>query len=106
MKSVASLLVLVIARIATAISASLKKESDVIIGNVLGSNLFNILSILGITSLIHPLEIAKSFFTFDIPLALIVSVTLVALIYIKKEISRVSGILFLVFYISYITYLF
>lgn len=92
--------------IATAISASLKKESDVIIGNVLGSNLFNILSILGITSVIHPLEIAKSFFTFDIPLALIVSVTLVALIYIRKEVSRISGILFLVFYISYITYLF
>ncbi len=92
--------------IATAIAASLKKQSQVIIGNVLGSNLFNILSILGITALIVPIPVTMQLAQFDIPLAFAVSLLSLGLITHQKIIGRYIGILFLALYTVYMTYLF
>jgi len=91
--------------IATAISASIKKDSDVIIGNVLGSNLFNVLSILGITAMIKPIPITGQIANFDIPLSLAIAIILLIIILVFKNITRLTGLIFLVAYTSYIIYL-
>lgn len=92
--------------LATAVSASLKKNSDVIIGNVLGSNLFNILSILGITAIIKPIEISKDLAVFDIPFAFVTALIALAIILIFKKFNRVIGYVFLLSYVTYIAWMF
>ncbi len=92
--------------LATAISAALKKNSDVIIGNVLGSNLFNILSILGITALIKPIPVTGQIATFDIPFALGIAVASFLIIVLFKKFGRLTGLLFLGVYIVYIAWMY
>jgi len=92
--------------LATAISAAIKKHSDVIIGNVLGSNLFNILSILGVTSMIKPIPVTGQIATFDIPLALAIAFILLVIILVLKKIGRITAVLFIVSYFSYIAWLY
>ncbi|MCS5597250.1 MAG: calcium/sodium antiporter [Alphaproteobacteria bacterium] len=92
--------------LATAIAAAVKKNTDVIIGNVLGSNLFNILSILGITALIQPIPVNKDLVTFDVPFALALSVLTLLVIVVFKKINRVVGALFLLAYAAYMAWLF
>ena len=91
--------------IATAISASLKKESDVIIGNVLGSNLFNILSILGVTSIITPISISQQLAYIDIPIALAVAVIALYFINVRQSMGRLIGVGFLGLYGAYMAWL-
>lgn len=92
--------------LATAISASLKKHSDVVIGNVLGSNLFNILAILGITAMIKPVPIGGQIAAFDIPFTLgIAAITLFA-IFVFKKIDRLSAVFCLIAYAAYIAWLY
>lgn len=90
----------------TAISASIKKNSDVVIGNVLGSSLFNILGILGITSAIKPITINKHIANFDIPLNLAIAVILLLITLILKRFERWIGIIFLVIYVIYVAILY
>lgn len=92
--------------LATAIAASIKKNSDVVIGNVLGSNLFNILSILGITAMIKPVPVAGQIAAFDIPLTLAIAALTLAIIYMRKSFGRVTGLMFLAAYIAYIAWLY
>ncbi|MEZ5691143.1 MAG: calcium/sodium antiporter [Rickettsiales bacterium] len=92
--------------LATAISASIKKNSDVIIGNVLGSNLFNVLSILGITSIIKPVPMSGQIASFDIPLNLIIALITFVIIYKMQKISKITGAIFLVGYVMYMGFLY
>jgi len=92
--------------LATAISASIKKHSDVVIGNVLGSNLFNVFSILGITAMIKPVPIDGQIAAFDIPFTLGIAVLTLAVIFFFKNVGRVTGGLFLLAYVSYIAWLY
>lgn len=92
--------------LATAIAASIKKHSDVVIGNVLGSNLFNILSILGITAMIKPVPIGGQIATFDIPFTLGIAALTLAIIFFFKNVGRVTGGLCLLAYVSYIAWLY
>ncbi len=92
--------------LATAISASIKKHSDVVIGNVLGSNLFNILSILGITAIIKPVPLSEPIAGFDVPLNFAIAVLVLAIIYFVQKISKMTGVLFLVAYALYIGWLY
>lgn len=92
--------------LAAAISASLKKESDVIIGNILGSNLFNILNILGVTAMIKPVPITGQIASFDIPFCLLITGLCLATIFFAKKIARITGFLFIVFYAAYIAWIF
>ena len=71
--------------LAAAISAACKKNSDVIIGNILGSNLFNILFILGITSTIKPVPLSGQIADFDVPLNLGVALLTLILIYFMHD---------------------
>ena len=92
--------------LATAISAAAKKQTDVVIGNVLGSNLFNILSILGITAIIKPVAIGEQIGAFDIPFTLAISVITVVVIFTLTKFGRLSGALFMLAYVAYIAWLY
>lgn len=92
--------------LATSISAALKKQSDVVIGNVIGSNIFNVLAILGITSAIVPIEVSERFQGFDMVFMLLLSCGLAVILFAAKRIGRVAGFLFIAGYAVYIGYLF
>ena len=92
--------------LATAIIASLRRHTDVVIGNILGSNLFNILAILGITAMIKPLPFTGQIAEQDVWLMLASSAFLMAVIVTGRKIGRGEGVLLLVLYISYVSWLY
>ncbi|NDW59935.1 calcium/sodium antiporter [Yangia sp. PrR004] len=92
--------------LATAIVAAVRKHTDVVLGNVIGSNIFNILAILGVTVVIQPIEVTARFREIDTPVMLGASVLLLALLFATTRISRLWGATMLVAYAAYIGFLF
>lgn len=92
--------------LATAIVAAIRRHADVVLGNVIGSNIFNILAILGVTVVIQPIEVTERFRTIDTPVMLGASLLLLALLFATKSIGRLWGALMLVAYASYMVLLF
>lgn len=94
--------------IATVVIASLKKEEDLVVGNVVGSNIFNILLVLGATSLLAPngLAVSGSAIGFDMPIMIAVAFACLPIFFRGYKIQRWEGGLFLGFYVAYTTYLF
>lgn len=88
----------------TSIVAAYKKEADIAIGNVVGSNVFNILGILGITALIIPVS-SDGISKIDLFVMIGTAILLFPLSKTGKRISRFEGILLLVGYIIYLYYL-
>ena len=88
----------------TSIVASRKGENDLSLGNVVGSNIFNILMILGISTTIHPIQLESSFL-FDTLFLAAVSVIILIFAKTKGKISRKEGLLMLAFYIAYDAYI-
>lgn len=91
---------------AVSITAALKKNADITIGNVVGSNILNILVILGVTSVIVAIAVADSTVKYEIPYMLFISVLLLVFGYTGNEISFVEGVLLWVAFIVYLVYLF
>jgi len=91
--------------LATSVMASVRAKDDIAIGNVTGSNIFNILFILGVSSLFFPLTISNTLFIRDIPL--MVGISLVSLPILKSGfvISRAEGILLVTLYVGYTIFL-
>ena len=90
---------------------ALKGNADVAIGNVVGSNIFNVLGILGITAICFPIAIDKKNMTFEIPFCIGISIllTLLALNFFDGTpavISRVDGIILLLLFAGYMWYSF
>ena len=88
---------------------ALKGNADVAIGNVVGSNIFNMLGILGLTAICYPITIDKKNMTFEIPFCIGISVlvTLLALNFFDgtpATISRIDGIVLLLFFAGYMYY--
>lgn len=92
--------------LAASISAAIKKNSDIIIGNVLGSNLYNVIGILGVASIIKPIPVSGQIAGFDIPLNLAIAMVTLLIIFFAQRISRLTGMLFLVSYIAYVGWLY
>jgi cation:H+ antiporter len=93
--------------LATNVMAALRKKLDIAVGNVIGSNIFNILLILGTSSAIRPIEIMQqSVMTFDIPVMVALTALILLLMRRRFMLSRWEGILLLAIYFSYIYYLF
>ena len=91
----------------TTVSAALKKKSDIAIGNIIGSNIFNMLLIIGASAIISPIKYSTSY-NKDI-LILIVATTVLGLFSIippKDKMTRTNGIIYLCFYILYMISLF
>ncbi len=89
----------------TSVAAAFKKNSDIAIGNIVGSNIFNILFILGITALIIPINFASNFLI-DTMISLVCAVLLLVLSLKGRKLHRWGGAVMLVAYAGYFTYLF
>jgi cation:H+ antiporter len=84
----------------TSVIASRKGKADIAVGNIIGSNLFNILFVLGTVTLIHPVAFASAFYVDSIVCILSV-VTLFLLSVRKKELGKTAGIIMLLCYVVY-----
>lgn len=91
--------------VATSVLASIRGERDLAVGNVVGSNLFNILTILGLTSLIAPITISPAALSFDLPVMIAVAVACLPIFFTGMRIARWEGILFLSYYVAYTLFL-
>jgi cation:H+ antiporter len=92
--------------LATAIVAAIRRHSDVVLGNVIGSNIFNILAILGVTVVIQPIEVSARFREIDTPVMLGAALLLLGLLFASKKIGRAWGALMLAAYAAYMVFLF
>lgn len=92
--------------LATSLMAAIKRETDIAVGNILGSNIFNILGILGVTAIITPIFVSPSIATFDIPIMLATFFALSLLIFYRGKIGKIAGASALVIYAGYIAYLY
>ena len=90
---------------AVSIAAALKGNADITIGNIVGSNILNILIILGISALITPLAVAKSTIKVEIPFMIVVTLLLLGMGY-NGTISLLEGIILLIVFLVYLGYLF
>lgn len=88
--------------LATSIMAALRKHSDIALGNVLGSNVYNILGIAGITALIKPIPVSAHMVKVDIPVMIAVSVALFVLAVVVRRFGKRVGYAFLAGYAVYI----
>lgn len=90
----------------TSIIAALRKDMDLAVGNIIGSNIFNILWILGVSALITPLKIPR-FAIVDLSILLGVTLLLFLFMFVgkKHELERKQGIIFVLIYVAYIVYL-
>ncbi len=91
---------------AVSISAALKGTADIAIGNVVGSNILNIFIILGITAVICNLKIQKSTLWIEMPFMILVTVILILLGQTGSYVFRLEGVILLVLFVVYLTYLF
>lgn len=88
--------------LATTTMAALRRQADVAIGNVIGSNIFNLLAIIGVAALIAPIPIAQEIMRFDIWVMLGASVLLAPFVFLKWNITRGWGIALSAAYLVYV----
>ena len=91
---------------AVSITAALKGNADITIGNIVGSNILNILIILGITSVIVAVSVQKSTVRYEIPFMLVITVMLAIFGYTSGHITFWEGIIFWIAFTIYLAYLF
>lgn len=89
----------------TSVVAAIKGNSDIALGNIVGSNIFNVLFILGTTIVILPINVDFNGFIDQIVL-LATSIVLAVTAFTGKKLSRIEGIVFLLLYVAYACYLF
>ena len=91
---------------AVSINASIKGNAGIAIGNVVGSNILNILIILGISAVLSTIAIQRSTFCYEIPFMIFVTVVLIALGMTGEYVTRLEGVILWVLFIVYLLYLF
>lgn len=93
--------------VATSIIASIRGERDIAVGNVVGSNIFNILGVLGLSSIVAPdgIHVSPAALRFDIPVMIAVAVACLPIFFTGNVIARWEGALFLGYYAAYTLYL-
>ncbi|MGC6485035.1 MAG: calcium/sodium antiporter [Candidatus Puniceispirillales bacterium] len=88
-----------------AIVAAVKREAEVILGGVIGSNIFNVLAILGVAVMIKPMAVTPRITAVDVPLVIATSLGLWLMLILMKQMNRGLGIIMLGLYIGYIAML-
>ncbi len=93
--------------LATSIAATLKGERDLAVGNVVGSNIYNLLAVLGLTGLVikDGIPVPKDALTFDFPVMMATSVACLPIFFVQYRLSRWEGVFFVVYYLAYLGYL-
>jgi cation:H+ antiporter len=94
-----------IPELATTVVAAVQKRTEIAIGTVIGSNIFNVLAILGVGAVISPspFSVSPGFFTLDFPVMLGTGILLSIFVWLRKPIGRPVGIVFVAWYVTYIT---
>jgi cation:H+ antiporter len=90
--------------LATTLIGTLRNDRDVAIGNLIGSSVYNVLVILGITMLAAPggIEVERDVLFIDLPLAAVVAAVCLPVFRTGKQVSRVEGALFVAAYVAYL----
>jgi cation:H+ antiporter len=93
--------------VVTSVVATIKGQRDIAVGNVVGSNIFNILCVLGLSGLVSPTPLlaGEQLANIDIPVMVGVAILCVPLFFIGSILHRVEGLLFLALYVAYVWYL-
>ena len=93
--------------VATSVIAALKGESDIAVGNAVGSNIFNLLGVLGIGALVSPsgIFVSPQVLQFDLPVMVFVALVTLPVFYIDSRISRIEGGLLFSYYVIYVIYI-
>jgi len=87
--------------LSTAIFSAIKNEHEILVGNVVGSNIFN-LGILGLVALIHPVSVNPAALKLEFPVMIVLSILIYPVMKIGSKISRIEGVLLLCFYFGFI----
>ena len=90
--------------LATCFAAAKKGQSDIIVGGLIGSNIFNILSIIAITALIKPLFVSNSFLSVNLPILIIVTLVFTILLLFVNRVKKGIGIAFVLAYLGFIIF--
>ena len=88
--------------LATSVVAGIKGEHDISIGNVVGSNVFNVCMVIGTIGLFNPLPVEKTLNQFEFPVMFLLSITLFIFARYGKNLGRIKGLFFLSSFFSYI----
>ncbi|MEP0804102.1 MAG: calcium/sodium antiporter [Chloroflexota bacterium] len=93
--------------VATSVVAALRGESDIAVGNAVGSNIYNLLGVLGLAGLVAPggIGIAENALRFDLPVMIFVAVVTLPIFYIDSRVSRLEGGMLFSYYLLYTVYL-
>jgi len=88
--------------LATSLIAAVRRQSEIAVGTIVGSNIFNVLGILGATALIAPIPVAARFAHFDLPVMIAASALLTGLLLWRAVIGRATGVVLLLAYAVYV----
>ena len=88
--------------LATTVVAALKKQADVAIGNVIGSNLFNLLAIIGVATFFGRIPVDPEFLRFDLWVMLAAALLLIPFVFLNRNITRLWGVIFSALYVVYL----
>lgn len=91
---------------AISITAAFNNASGITIGNIVGSNILNVLLILGICATIHPLKVGRTTYKYEMPFVILITVVLMGLGYMGNSINRLDAIILLILFICFLAYLF
>ena len=93
--------------VVTSIIATLRGERDIAVGNIIGSNLFNIMGVLGLSSIVAPagIEVSSAVVSFDIPIMIAVAFACLPIFFTGNRVDRFEGVLLLGYYLAYTLYL-
>jgi cation:H+ antiporter len=87
--------------LATSVIAAVRREADIALGNAVGSNIFNLLAVFGVASLVQPLPVDPALFRFEIPVMVLTSALLLPLAWTRLRLERWEGALLLAGYIVF-----
>ena len=88
--------------LATTTVAAIRRQADVALGNVIGSNMFNLLAIIGIAALVGPIPVADEFLRFDLWVMLAASFLLIPFVFFGRNITRIWGAALTLLYMAYL----
>jgi cation:H+ antiporter len=91
--------------IATSVMAAMRGERDIAVGNAVGSNIFNILFVLGVAAVVSGVDVPEAVYRFDLPVMTVVAVACLPVFFTGFAIARWEGLMFLAYFACYTTYL-
>ena len=93
--------------VVTSVIAAIRGERDIAVGNVIGSNIFNIMGVLGLAGIVAPasIEVSTAIIVFDMPVMIAVALACLPIFFTGGVISRQEGAILLAYYVAYTLYL-